>query len=71
MKTFTAIIEKDLDTNLYIGYIPGFPGAHSRGESLEELEENLCEVVEMLLEDETLVFDTEFVAYNKFRSLKA
>jgi predicted RNase H-like HicB family nuclease len=71
MKTFTAIIEKDLDTNLYIGYIPGFPGAHSQGESLEELEENLCEVVEMLLEDETLVFDTEFVAYNKFRSLKA
>jgi predicted RNase H-like HicB family nuclease len=52
MKIFTAIIEKDLDTNLYIGYIPGFAGAHSQGETLEELQENLQEVIEMLLEDE-------------------
>ncbi len=36
MKTYTAIIEKCPDTNLYVGYIPGFPGAHSQGESLDE-----------------------------------
>lgn len=52
MKTFTAIVERDSDTNLYIGYVPGFPGAHSQGETLDELDENLQEVVGMLLEDE-------------------
>ncbi|MDJ0533616.1 MAG: type II toxin-antitoxin system HicB family antitoxin [Xenococcaceae cyanobacterium MO_207.B15] len=52
MKTFTAIVERDLDTNLYVGYIPGFKGAHSQGETLDELIENLKEVVEMLLEEE-------------------
>jgi predicted RNase H-like HicB family nuclease len=61
MKTFTAIIEKDSDTNLYVGYIPGFPGAHSQGETLDELQENLREVIEMLLEDDNLVIETEFI----------
>ncbi|ALF53465.1 hypothetical protein ACX27_12445 [Nostoc piscinale CENA21] len=61
MRTFTAIIERDPDTNLYVGYVPGFPGAHSQGETLDELNENLREVIEMLLEDENLAFDAEFV----------
>ena len=61
MKTFTAIIEKDSDTKLYVGYIPGFPWAHSQGETLDELHENLREVIEMLLEDDTLVIQTEFI----------
>jgi len=61
MKTFTAIIEKDSDTKLYVGYIPGFPGAHSQGETLDELHENLREVIEMLLEDDTLIIQTEFI----------
>jgi len=61
MKTFTAIIEKDSDTNLYVGYIPGFPGAHSQAETLDELQENLREVIEMLLEDDNLVTETEFI----------
>ncbi|NDJ18088.1 type II toxin-antitoxin system HicB family antitoxin [Myxacorys almedinensis] len=51
MKTFTAIVERDCDTKLYVGYVPGFPGAHSQGETLDELQENLREVIEMLLED--------------------
>jgi predicted RNase H-like HicB family nuclease len=51
MKTFTAIVERDLDTNLYVGYITGFKGAHSQGETLDELQENLKEVIEMLLEN--------------------
>jgi predicted RNase H-like HicB family nuclease len=51
MKLFTAIIEKDIDTNLYVGYVPGFLGAHSQGETLDELRKNLQEVIEMLLED--------------------
>ena len=61
MKTFTAIVERDLDTNLYVGYIPGFKGAHSQGETLDELQENLKQVIEMLLEDEEISFEAEFV----------
>lgn len=61
MKTFTAVIERDYDTNLYVGYIPGFPGAHSQGETLDELQNNLREVIEMLLEDEEVVFKAEFI----------
>ncbi|MEL6461605.1 MAG: type II toxin-antitoxin system HicB family antitoxin [Cyanobacteria bacterium J06621_15] len=51
MKTFTAIVERDSETSLYVVYVPGFPGAHSQGETLDELQENLREVIEMLLED--------------------
>jgi predicted RNase H-like HicB family nuclease len=61
MKTFTAIIERDSQTKLYVGYIPGFPGAHSQGETLDELQHNLREVIEMLLEDQEPEFETEFI----------
>lgn len=52
MTTFTAIVERDPDTQLYVGYVSGFPGAHSQGETLDALQENLREVIEMLLKDE-------------------
>ncbi|AFZ35297.1 Uncharacterized protein family UPF0150 [Stanieria cyanosphaera PCC 7437] len=61
MKIFTSIVERDLDTNFYVGYIPGFKGAHSQGKTLDELKENIREVIEMLLEDENIIFDREFV----------
>ncbi|HWN43635.1 MAG TPA: type II toxin-antitoxin system HicB family antitoxin [Thermoanaerobaculia bacterium] len=48
MRSYTTIIERDADTGLYVGYVPGFPGAHSQGETLDELHENLREVIEML-----------------------
>ena len=51
MKTYTAIVEKCSDTGLYVGYVPGFPGAHSQAETLDKLNDNLKEVIEMLLED--------------------
>jgi predicted RNase H-like HicB family nuclease len=51
MKTFYYVIEKCADTELYVGYVPGFAGAHSQGETLEELNGNLREVIGMLLED--------------------
>ena len=51
MRTFTAVIEKDPQTGLYVGYVPGFPGAHSQAGSLDELNRNLQEVISMLLED--------------------
>lgn len=52
MKTLSFVVERDGDTGLYVGYVPGWPGAHSQGASLDELQQNLREVVEMLLEDE-------------------
>ena len=61
MRVFTAVIEKCKSTGLYVGYIPGLPGAHSQGETLEELNSNLKEVVEMLLEDGEPSVDSEFI----------
>ncbi|SJM95199.1 conserved hypothetical protein [Crenothrix polyspora] len=61
MRNYTAIVEKCYDTGLYVGFIPGFPGAHTQAETLDELNKNLREVVEMLLEDGEPVFEAEFV----------
>jgi predicted RNase H-like HicB family nuclease len=61
MRTYTAIVERSPDTGLYVGHVPGFPGAHSQGESIEELMDNLKEVVEMLLEDGEPEMEGEFV----------
>ena len=61
MKTFTAIIERDVETGYYVGYIPEFPGAHSQGDTIDELRDNLVEVVSMLLENHTPPSDIEFI----------
>jgi predicted RNase H-like HicB family nuclease len=61
MKHFTAVIERDADTGLYVAWVPGFPGAHSQGETLDELRSNLREVIEMLLEDGEPRLESEFV----------
>lgn len=58
---FTAVVEKCTETGLFVGYVPGFPGAHSQGETLDELNENLHEVLEMLLEDGEPSLESEFV----------
>ena len=61
VRTYTAVIERCPDTGLLVGYVPGFPGAHSQGETLDELSENLAEVVGMLLEDGEPLLESEFV----------
>lgn len=61
MRAFTAVVEKDRDTGLYVGFVPGFPGAHSQGETLDELRQNLQEVLEMLLEGDEPQVEAEFV----------
>jgi predicted RNase H-like HicB family nuclease len=61
MHTYTAVIERCTETNLYVGFIPGFAGAHSQGESMDELHANLKEVIAMLLEDGEPELDAEFV----------
>jgi predicted RNase H-like HicB family nuclease len=61
MRTFNVVIERDPDTGLYVGHVPGWPGAHSQGESVDELRGNLQEVVAMLLEDGEPKLESEFV----------
>ena len=61
MKVYSAVIERCPQTGLFVGFVPGFPGAHSQGETLDELNENLHEVVEMLLEDGEPKLEAEFV----------
>jgi len=61
MKTYTAVVERCPETKLFVGYIPGFPGAHSQGATVDELNRNLKEVVEMLLEDGEPQLEAEFV----------
>ena len=61
MKRYTAVVERDPDTKLYVGYIPGFAGAHSQAATLDELARNLEEVVGMLLEDGEPKLESEFV----------
>ena len=51
MSTYSAVIEKCPDTGLFVGYVPGFPGAHTQGRTLDELHARLQEVIAMLLED--------------------
>lgn len=61
VRTFTAVVEKCPDTGLYVGYVPGFPGAHTQAETLDELQRNLREVIEMLLEDGEPTLEAEFI----------
>ncbi len=61
MTTYTAIIERCPETELYVGYVPGFPGAHSQGATLDELNTNLLEVLELLLEDGPPELEGEFI----------
>ncbi|HHK42022.1 MAG TPA: type II toxin-antitoxin system HicB family antitoxin [Planctomycetaceae bacterium] len=61
MRSYTAVIERCAETGLFVGYGPGFPGAHSQGETLDELKRNLTEVIAMLLEDGEPEFESEFV----------
>jgi predicted RNase H-like HicB family nuclease len=51
MKTFTAYVEWDRETKLYVGVVPGIAGAHTQGASLDELQANLKEVLTLCLEE--------------------
>jgi len=51
MKTFSAYVEWDADANLYVGIIPGIPGAHTQAATLDELQKNLKEVLELCLQE--------------------
>ena len=47
----TGYIEKDPGTGLYVAIVPGIPGAHTQAKTLDDLQKNLKEVVELCLEE--------------------
>ena len=61
MHTYTAVVKRCPETGLYVGYVPGFPGAHSQGETLDELNANLREVIALLLDDGAPTMVGEYV----------
>ena len=61
MRNFTVVVERDPETRLFVGYVPGWPGAHSQGRTREELIEHLGDVLRMLLEDGEPKLETEFI----------
>ena len=61
MSVYTAVVERCPETGVYVGYVPGFPGAHSQGETLEELRVNMRAVVAMLLEDGPSTLESECI----------
>nr|VFJ45758.1 MAG: Predicted nuclease of the RNAse H fold, HicB family [Candidatus Kentron sp. DK] len=65
MRSYTAIVEQCPKTGFYVGSVPGFPGAHSQGDTLDELRQNLEEVIDMLLEDGEPEMESEFVGIQK------
>jgi len=67
MRSFTAVVERDTETGAFVGHVPGFRGAHSQGETLDELQANLAEVIAMLLEDGEPQFEAEFVGTQTVR----
>lgn len=61
------VVERDPDTGLYVGSVPGWPGAHSQGQTIDELHHNLQEVIAMLLEDGEPTIESEFVGVQIIR----
>ncbi|MBU7015896.1 MAG: type II toxin-antitoxin system HicB family antitoxin [Theionarchaea archaeon] len=55
MQTFTAYIEKDAKTGLYVAIVPQIQGVHTQAETLDELRKNLVEAVELCLDDKDVL----------------
>ena len=67
MRTYTAVVERCPETGLYVGHVPGFSGAHSQAATLEELNANLREVIELLLEEGEPDLEGEYVGTQTVR----
>jgi predicted RNase H-like HicB family nuclease len=61
MRSYRFVVERDPETGVLVGYVPGWPGAHTQGSDMDELQQNLQEVIEMLLEDGQPTLESEFV----------
>lgn len=61
MRTLKLVVEREPETGLLVGCVPGLPGAYAQGSDLDELQRNLREVIEMLPEDGEPVLESELV----------
>ncbi|GAA4468559.1 hypothetical protein GCM10023093_26370 [Nemorincola caseinilytica] len=50
---FSAQIERDRESGVYVAYVPALPGAYTQATSLDQLQINLKEVKELCLEELT------------------
>jgi len=48
---FTAFIEKDPESGMYVGTVPSLPGAHTFAETIDDLQSKLVEVITLCLEE--------------------
>ncbi len=48
---FTAFIEKDPESGMYVGTVPNLPGAHTFAETIDDLQVKLVEVITLCLEE--------------------
>jgi predicted RNase H-like HicB family nuclease len=67
MRSFRFVVERDPETAVLVGYVPGWPGAHAQGADIDELQENLREGIEMLLEDAEPNLESEFIDIRTIR----
>ena len=61
MRSYHFVVERDPETDPLVGYVPGWPGAHTQGADIEELQQNLREVIEMLLEDGEPALESQLI----------
>ena len=57
-----AVIERDFATGLLVGSVPGIPGAHTQGETIDEVRANLAEVIALLQSEDAMEPESEFIA---------
>ena len=50
-RSYTAYIEWDSESSMYIGYIPGITGARTCAETIDDLQNKLKEVIALCLEE--------------------
>jgi len=62
-----VIVKRDPDTGPLVGSVPGWPGARSQAATLDKLQDNLREVIEMILEDGDPRLESEFVGLQTIR----
>ena len=66
MREYYMVIERD-QAGWYVGNIPGLPGCHTQGRTMEELTVRMREAIELYLEDHTGVIlpVSEFIGVHR------
>lgn len=64
-KVFTAVYEKR--DRWFIGYVEEIPGVNSQGKTLKEVKKNLKEALELILETNRILADSELCSTKAIR----